>query len=155
MQVVHKAVGQISAPGSLGPDTRTSGSHVGGVDVELVDSSERNVRSNEIIAEWRKLSGDFPGAESVTFGTPNFGPGGRPIEFKLLADRDDMAQLEAAVEETKAKLAEYGGRVRRGRRLATRQVGIPAAGQAQRHGHGHSAGRPGRDGARRRTTAKK
>ncbi len=95
--------------GALGPDTRTSGSHVGGLDVELADSSERDVRSSEIIAEWRKLSGDFPGSESVTFGTPNFGPGGRPIEFKLLADTKDMPLLEAAIEETKAKLAEYAG----------------------------------------------
>jgi multidrug efflux pump subunit AcrB len=109
VSVVLKSVGQVSSPGALGPDTRTSGSNVGGVDVELSDSSERNIRSNEIIAEWRKLAGDFPGAESVTFGTPEFGPGGRPIEFKLLANADEMVQLEAAVEETKVALAKYGG----------------------------------------------
>ncbi len=60
VQFIHKKVGQVSTMGSLGPDTRTSGSHVGGVDVELVDSSERNVRSDEIIAEWRKLLGHLP-----------------------------------------------------------------------------------------------
>ncbi len=109
VRVVHKNVGQVSSPGALGPDTRTSGSNVGGVDVELCDSSERNIRSDQVIAEWRKLSGDFPGAETITFGTPDFGPGGRPIEFKLLADSDSMPELEAAVEETKLKLAEYGG----------------------------------------------
>jgi multidrug efflux pump subunit AcrB len=109
VQFVHKVVGQLTAPGSLGPETRISGSHVGGVDVELLDSSERTVRSNEIINEWRKLSGEFPGAESVTFGTPEFGPGGRPIEFKLLASRDDWTRLEAAVEETKTRLADYAG----------------------------------------------
>jgi len=109
VRVVHKNVGQVSSPGALGPDTRTSGSNVGGVDVELCDSSERTVRSDQVIAEWRKLSGDFPGAETVTFGTPEFGPGGRPIEFKLLARAENMAALEAAVEETKHKLGEYGG----------------------------------------------
>jgi multidrug efflux pump subunit AcrB len=109
VEFVHKTVGQLMAPGALGPDTRFAGSHVGGVDVELVDSSLRNVRSSEIIAEWRKLSGDFPGAESCTFGTLEFGPGGRPIEFKLLAHPDDMAKLEAAIEETKTKLADYAG----------------------------------------------
>lgn len=107
--VVHEAVGQVSAPGSMGPDTRTSGSNVGAVDVELSDTTTRTVRSQEIVAEWRKLAGDFPGAESVTFGTPNFGPGGRPIEFKLLADTRAMDQLEAAVEETKKKLSEFAG----------------------------------------------
>jgi multidrug efflux pump subunit AcrB len=109
VQVVHKIVGQLTAPGTFMPDARANGSHVGGVDVELVDSSERDVRSTEIIAQWRKLSGDFPGAESVTFGTPNFGPGGRPIEFKMLADGEEMAKLEAAVEEVKTKLADYAG----------------------------------------------
>ena len=106
---VHRTVGQVSAPQSMTPETRTAGSHVGGVDVELAETGERKVRSSEIIAAWRKASGDFPGAESVTFSTPNFGPGGRPIEFKLLADPADMERLEAAVEDTKAKLAKYGG----------------------------------------------
>lgn len=109
VRVVHKAVGQITGTGPLGPDTRTSGSHVGAVNVELTDSSERSVRSSEIITEWRKLAGEFPGADSVTFGTPEFGPGGRPIEFKLLATTSEMKRLEAAIEETKEKLAEYAG----------------------------------------------
>lgn len=107
--VVHRAVGQVSAPGAMGPDTRTSGSNVGGVSVELVDTTLRNVRSQQIIAEWRDLSGEFPGAETVSFGEMNFGPGGRPIEFKLLADATMMDELEAAVDETKSKLAQYGG----------------------------------------------
>jgi multidrug efflux pump subunit AcrB len=109
VRVVQKSVGQITGSGPLGPDTRTNGSHVGAVNVELTDSSERGVRSSEIIAEWRKLSGDFPGADSITFSTPEFGPGGRPVEFKLMANTADMKRLEAAIEETKAKLSEYAG----------------------------------------------
>lgn len=107
--IAHRAVGQVSAPGSMGPDTRTSGSNVGGVNVELIDTTKRRVRSQEIIAEWRRLAGDFPGAETISFGTPNFGPGGRPIEFKLLADSSKMESLEAAVEATKQRLAQYDG----------------------------------------------
>ncbi len=109
VQVLHRSVGQVSAPGAMGPDTRTTGSNVGGVSVELIDTAERTVRSQEIIAQWRQLTGDFPGAETVSFGTPNFGPGGRPIEFKLLADAAMMDELEAAVDETKAKLAQFAG----------------------------------------------
>lgn len=107
--IVQRSVGQVSAPGAMGPDTRTSGSNVGGVNVELVDTTQRSILSQQIIAEWRQLAGEFPGAETVSFGTPNFGPGGRPVEFKLLADAAKMKELEAAVEETKAKLAQYGG----------------------------------------------
>jgi multidrug efflux pump subunit AcrB len=109
VEFVHRTVGQVSAPESMTPDTRIVGSHMGGVDVELADTAQRSVRSTQIVTEWRKLSGDFPGAETVTFGTANFGPGGRPVEFKLLADAANMRELEAAVEETKTKLAEYGG----------------------------------------------
>jgi hydrophobic/amphiphilic exporter-1 (mainly G- bacteria), HAE1 family len=109
VRFVHRTVGQVSAPDAMTPDMRTAGSHVGGVDVELADTQHRAVRSSELIAEWRKLSGDFPGAESVTFGTRNFGPGGRPVEFKLLGKTSDMDKLEAAVEETKTKLGEYAG----------------------------------------------
>ncbi len=109
VRFVHRAVGQTSSPGAMGPDTRVSGSHIGGVDVELVDTTLRDVHSAEVIAKWRKLSGEFPGAESVTFQTPDFGPGGRPIEFRLMADAEDMERLEAAIEETKQKLSGYAG----------------------------------------------
>ncbi len=107
VRFVHRVVGQISSPGAMGPDTRSSGSHVGGVNVELVETEQRDLHSRDIIAQWRKLSGTFPGAESVTFQTPDFGPGGRPIEFRLLADAQHMDQLERAVEETKARLSDY------------------------------------------------
>ncbi|MEX2113730.1 MAG: efflux RND transporter permease subunit [Pirellulales bacterium] len=107
VRFVHRAVGQISAPGAMGPDTRSSGSHVGGVNVELVETDQRDIHSRDIIAQWRKLSGDFPGAESVTFQIPDFGPGGRPIEFRLLADSEHMDQLERAIDDTKARLADY------------------------------------------------
>jgi multidrug efflux pump subunit AcrB len=107
VRYVHRAVGQISAPGAMGPDTRSSGSHVGGVNVELVETDMREIHSREIIAQWRKSSGDFPGAESVTFQIPDFGPGGRPIEFRLLADAEHMDQLESAIEETKDRLSDY------------------------------------------------
>lgn len=109
VRFVHRTVGQVSAPDALTPDAREAGSNVGGIDVELADTSVRKARSRDIISEWRQLAGDFPGAESVRFGTPNFGPGGRPIEFKLLARTEDMHLLEEAVERTKAKLAEYAG----------------------------------------------
>ncbi len=109
VRFVHRAVGQVSSPGSMGPDTRTSGSQVGGVNVELIEGERRNIHSRDIIAQWRKRSGEFPGAESVTFAARDFGPGGRPIEFRLLAQGEHMAKLEAAIEETKEKLAQYAG----------------------------------------------
>ncbi len=55
-------------------------------------------------SRWR-----FPGAERVTFDAASAGPGGNPIEFKLLANAEHQAQLAAAVETAKASLATFRG----------------------------------------------
>ncbi len=109
--LVHRAVGQVAAQGEVGPDARMSGSHVGAVAVELVEGEFRDVTSEQFISEWRRLAGDFPGNESLLFGTENIGPGGKTIEFKLLAaaSPESVAQLEDAVERCKEWLAQYPG----------------------------------------------
>ncbi len=109
--LVHRAVGQVAAQGEVGPDARMSGSHVGAVAIELVPGEERNVTSEQFISEWRRAAGEFPGTESLLFGTENIGPGGKPIEFKLLASStpEGVRQLEAAVERCKEWLAQYPG----------------------------------------------
>jgi len=113
LKIVHRTVGDTSSAGSIGPELRGGGSAAGGnlgaVVAELVDTSQRNVKSDVLIAEWRRQAGEFPGVESLTYGTPAFGPGGTPIEFKLLAKAEQMDELETAVDECKAKLANYSG----------------------------------------------
>ncbi len=111
LQLVHRAVGQVAALGEIGPDARMSGSHVGAVWLELVEGEFRDVTSEEFISEWRRAAGDFPGTETLLFATENFGPGGKTIEFKLLApaDGESTRQLEAAVERCKEWLAQYPG----------------------------------------------
>ncbi len=105
VRIVHRSVGEISGAGSLGPDSRNKGGHLGAVYVELVEPSERDVISEAILQQWREEAGDFSGVERLTFGSPEMGPGGRPIEFKLLAPVDHMDQLEAAVAMTRRYLA--------------------------------------------------
>lgn len=111
LELVHRAVGQVSAQGEVGPDARMSGSHVGAVAIELVEGERRDVTSEEFISEWRRAAGEFPGTESLIFGTENIGPGGKAVEFKLLANSapDSVRQLEAAVERCKEWLAQYPG----------------------------------------------
>ncbi|MFM8634217.1 MAG: efflux RND transporter permease subunit, partial [Planctomycetia bacterium] len=103
--------GQVAAQGEVGPDARMSGSHVGAVAVELVEGEYRGVTSEEFISEWRRAAGEFPGTESLVYGTENIGPGGKTIEFKLLATAgpDSVRQLEEAVEQCKAWMAQYPG----------------------------------------------
>ena len=62
----------------------SSGSHVGQIFGELHDTEIRNIHSSKLLAMWREEAGEFAGAESVTYGSLGVGPGGKPIEFKLL-----------------------------------------------------------------------
>ena len=86
-----------------------SGSHVGQIFAELCDTSIRNIKSDEILALWRKEVGEIPGADRVNYGTIGVGPGGKAIEFKLLASGENEGQLMGATEEMKKRLAEFAG----------------------------------------------
>lgn len=86
-----------------------SGSHVGQIFAELFDTEVRNIHSDDLIAMWREEAGEFPGAERITYGTIGVGPGGKAIEFKLLAAGGDEDQLLKATEAVKERLAEFAG----------------------------------------------
>lgn len=107
--LTFRQVGQVTGEGALGSTDNSSGSHVGQVYVELVDAGKRNVSSTEILNMWRQEAGDFPGSERITFDSVNIGPGGKAIEFKLLAPAENQAELDQAVEACKAKLATFAG----------------------------------------------
>ncbi len=85
------------------------GSHKGSVEIELIKSEDRGVRSQEIVGKWREEVGFIPGTEELTLGTRSFGPGGAPVEFKLLGSADSVAELEEAVERCKQQLSTYPG----------------------------------------------
>lgn len=108
---VHASVGSFETQGKPGTEQKFAGSHVGGVSVELEDAVNRTIDSETFVSEWRKATGDLPGADSVVFQSENIGPAGKAIEFKLLAaaDEESVRQLEAAVERSKAWLAGYAG----------------------------------------------
>jgi len=105
----HRMVGLVVEQGAPGGGQRTEGSHAGSVYAQLVDSGAREKTSDEIVQRWRQLVGPIAGVETLTFGSQSRGPGGKPIEFKLLAPAQDMKLLEAAIEETKQKLSTYTG----------------------------------------------
>ena len=99
--------------GVRGPRSATSvstggSSHLGGVEIELVDASERSVRSDQIVALWRKEVGSVPGIENLTFGEA-MGPGGAPVEFKVTANHKGLEHLDEVVEKCKEKLAGFPG----------------------------------------------
>ncbi len=87
----------------------SGGSHLGGIEVELVDASERSLRSEEVVALWREEVGPIPGVENLTFGASQHGPGGAPIEFKLTANHNAAEHLDEAIDRCKMRLAEFPG----------------------------------------------
>ncbi|MEW4490344.1 efflux RND transporter permease subunit [Thalassoglobus sp. JC818] len=109
LAVLRTVGAQAETGGPPGASGANSGSHIGSVQVQLAENTQRNITSEEIAAEWRELVGEIPGIESLTFGSIARGPGGKPIEFKLLAPAEHMAELEAAVEDVKIELAKYPG----------------------------------------------
>jgi len=109
IRTMRRAVGEVNASGIMGPDTRSAGSHVGVVEVELVETSSRDVVSYELLAQWRNETGPLAGTEALTYELPEVGPGGAAIEFKLLTTTGDIAELEAAVEDCKAELESQQG----------------------------------------------
>ena len=86
-----------------------SGSHVGQVFAELFDTEIREIHSDKLLAMWREEVGEIPGAERITYGSVGVGPGGKPIEFKLLAPGENIDQLVEATESMKKRLGEFAG----------------------------------------------
>lgn len=103
---VHEIVG-----GNAGVETlaieRATGEFSGSVIVELCGAGDRDLRSDKIVELWREATGSIVGAEELNFRSATMGPGGKTIEFLILADRDDWDQLVSAVEESVAKLRSY------------------------------------------------
>ncbi len=109
VKLTFRQVGQMTAQGPMRSANGGSGSNVGQVLVELRDSTERNITSTELINLWRKEAGEFNGAELIRFDSASMGPGGQPIEFKLLAPAAHQEELDQAVEGVKAYLGTFTG----------------------------------------------
>ena len=106
--LVRERTASISGEGTQQMSSST-GSHLGQVYAEIVDPSLRNIHSEDLVDAWREEAGEIAGAESLTFGAPQMGPGGKAVEFKLTADRTNADRLEDAVEAVKAQLRTYAG----------------------------------------------
>ncbi len=91
---------------SSGSQRFSLGSHYGRVQIELVPPEQRSIEisTGEIAAEWRRLIGPVPGAESLTFRTDFFRTGD-PIDIQLSGRSLD--DLGAAADAIKAHLATY------------------------------------------------
>ncbi len=83
-------------------------SHKGEVVFQVVPPEERSieVKSTELVSEWRKLIGVIPGAEELNFRA-EIGRGGDPIDIQLTGSSfEDLSEIVGIVEE---RLQQYPG----------------------------------------------
>ncbi len=84
------------------------GGHCGEAWIEIQPASMRpDIPASEVVAKWRELTGDIPGAEQLTFTIIQGGPGGNPIEIQLVGD--DLDQLARAAKDLKREIGTYPG----------------------------------------------
>lgn len=105
VDAVHRSVGY----GANTFGAVSSGSHVGSLTVQLCDTSLRNITSQEIVQQWRKIAGEFRGSDFISYGSGPRGIAAPPIEFSLLARSEDIPELEAAIAMCVSRLEEYPG----------------------------------------------
>jgi len=84
-----------------------AGDHLGGLLVELKASDERQVRTDALIAAWRKEVRPVAGLDNMTIMAARGGPPGRDIDIRLTGN--DVVALKAAALEVKRLLRRYPG----------------------------------------------
>jgi multidrug efflux pump subunit AcrB len=108
VMITFRQVGTVREQGPFG-DGQDAGSNAGQVIAELRDTSLRSIKSSELITLWRQAVGELQGIERLNFTSEGVGPGGNPIEFRMLAVSEKSDQLMAAIGEVQEKLATYKG----------------------------------------------
>ena len=89
------------------PDAYESGPHVARVVADLLSAEIRNTPLDVFRNAWREQAGEIADVIAIKYTEPVIGPGGRPIELRLLGY--DLERLKAASSELQAWLYDYVG----------------------------------------------
>ena len=89
------------------PDAFESGAHVARVVVDLLSAEQRDVPLDEFRNAWRQQVGELADVISIKYTEPVIGPGGRPIDLRLLGY--DLDRLKAASNELQDWLNRFAG----------------------------------------------
>ncbi|MCG8590407.1 MAG: efflux RND transporter permease subunit [Proteobacteria bacterium] len=92
-----------NVPGRVGGGG-TTGAHLGEVQVEVIDSEERDQTVAWLTRRWREEVGEIPGAVELAFTSSLVNPGA-PIDIELRGD--DLDELRDAAEFLRGELAGY------------------------------------------------
>jgi len=93
-------VGQAASGGSSGP-------HLGGIIVTLLDSEKRGIHSKDIRIAWEKETGAIPGIKTLKFAGMSGGPRGAPIE--VWVQGQNLDRILSAANELKSRLRKFDG----------------------------------------------
>jgi len=106
--VKHVLITVASQPyGSRHEVSRNFAANLGEVAMELVRAKDRKgINSNDVANLWRKITGEIPGVESISF-VANLFSAGAAIDIQLSSD--DFSQLKEAANRLKKELANYNG----------------------------------------------
>ncbi len=74
-----------------------NGSNTATITVDLLESSLRNVKANDVLLAWRQAAGPVPDLVQSSFSQAEMGPGGLDLDVELRGR--DLAVLEAASNE--------------------------------------------------------
>ncbi|MCG7923327.1 MAG: efflux RND transporter permease subunit [Candidatus Thiodiazotropha lotti] len=89
------------------PDAYESGPHVARVVADLLSAEVRDARLDDVVNKWREETGQLTDVISIKYTEPAFGPGGRPIDLRLMGY--DLERLKRASNELQAWLNGYQG----------------------------------------------
>jgi len=81
----------------LGKLGYSSGDHLAQLDVQLMPSEERSIRTRDIIKQWKRMTPPIPGLERFSVGVRKHGGAPRDLEIHLKGD-DAYALKTAALE---------------------------------------------------------
>ena len=89
------------------PDAFETGPHVARVVIDLLSAEQRDAALDEFRNAWRQQVGDLADVISIKYTEPVIGPGGRPIDLRLLGY--DLERLKAASNELQDWLSRFAG----------------------------------------------
>lgn len=107
--IIQHILVTVGATGSSGRRGESAGkSHLASVTFEITAPEQRTltISSTALTGEWRKLIGQIPGAQEVSFRA-EIAQGGSPLAVQLRGN--DFDEMAAVADKIKVKMAEYDG----------------------------------------------
>jgi len=89
------------------PDAFETGPHVARVVADLLGAEVRDAPIDALLNAWREETGDLADVIAIKYTEPAFGPGGRPIDLRLMGY--DLERLKAASAELQDWLNGFAG----------------------------------------------